>query len=103
MTAPPKNLPRFLPTLTERVDPSGSAAVSVPLAPEMEEIVQSVMQQMHRLIENRLAEEIDAVVRTLVVEQLQSLRLRLRQEFELGVRQAVIEAITRRSEAQKQK
>ena len=65
--------------------------------------MQSVMQQMHGLIENRLAEEIDAVVRTLVVEQLQSLRLRLRQEFELGVRQAVVEAITRRSEAKKQK
>ena len=96
---PPRDLPRFIPTLTEVVDAAGLIRKSVPLAPDSEEIAQAVMQQIQALIERRLSEEIDAMVRALMAEQLPSLRLRLRQELELSVRQAVLEAITRRSQA----
>lgn len=99
MSTTPRNLPRFLPTLTEVVEPSDFARAAAPAGPAIEEIVQIVMQQMQGVIENRLSEEIDAVVRSLVAEQLPGLQLHLRQELEPGVRQAVLEAITRRSEA----
>lgn len=100
MTAPPKNLPRFVPTLTEVVEAPGLGSMSVPLAPDSEAIVHSVMQQMQGQIDRRLTQQIDALARKLVAQQLQSLRLSLSQELEINVRQTVLEAIARRSGAQ---
>ncbi len=100
MDAPPQNLLRFLPTLTEVVNQTDLAETTVPTRLDIEEIVQTVMQRTQGQFEKRLAQEIDTMVCTLVAEQLKILDLRLRQEFELGVRQAVVEAITRRQGVQ---
>jgi len=94
MSTTPRNLPRFLPTLTEVVHPSGLLKASVTATPDLEEIVLSVMQQVERVLERRLSEEADAMMRTLVTEQLETLRSGLRQELEIVVRQAVSEAMT---------
>lgn len=99
MSTTDRNFPRFVPTLTAIVEPSDFARATALARPDIEEIVQSVMQQMQEVIENRLSEEIDSVVRSLVAEQLPRLQLRLKQELEPGVRQAVLDAIKRRSEA----
>jgi hypothetical protein len=96
----PRNLPRFLPTLTEVVDEAALVQAPAAATSEIEEIVLMVMERMQGLIENRLSNEINAVVGGLMDEHWQRLRLRLRQELELDVRQAVLEAITRRSAAQ---
>lgn len=91
MSTTPRDLPRFLPTLTEVVQPPGLARASAVPTPDFEEVVQSVMQGVNL---THLREETDTLVRTLVAEQLQILRLRLRQELEAAVRQAVSEAMT---------
>ena len=93
MSTPPRNLPRFLPTLTEVVQPSGLAGTSASAAPDMEEIVQSVMQRVALTTERRLREETEAMVRALVNEQVQALSERRRQELESVVRQAVADAL----------
>jgi len=100
MVTPPRNLPRFLPTLTEVVNLTDPNAAPAMARSEIEEIVQSVMQRVQGQLEKRLAEEIDTLVRKLVLEQRESLSVRLLSEFETGVRQTVIEAISLRSKVQ---
>ena len=93
MSTTARNLPRFLPTLTEVVPPPGLARTSAAVMPDFEDVVQSVMQRVNLTIERRLLEEADALVRTLVTEQLQTLSPGLRQELEMVVRQAVSDAM----------
>jgi hypothetical protein len=112
MNQPPRNLPRFLPTLTEVVDPSILAAPTVPTVPmaptvlatpDLEDAVWFVMQRVDMLIERRVREETDAMLNTLVTQQLQSLGERLRLELEGVVRLAVADAIALQKEMHKQK
>lgn len=103
MSTTPRNLPRFLPTLTEVVHPSGVVKKAVPATPDLEETVWFVMQRVDMMIERRVAEEVDAMLRTVVSEQTQTLRLRLREELEGVVRQAVSEAIASRADLHKSK
>lgn len=103
MSTAPRNLPRFLPTLTEVVHPSGVVRTPVPATPDLEETVWFVMQRVDMVIERRLSEEIDAMLRTVVTEQMQTLRLRLREELEGVVRQAVSEAMASRADLHKSK
>ena len=93
MSTTARNLPRFLPTLTEVVQPPGLARTSAAVMPDFEDVVQSVMQRVNLTIERRLLEETEALVRTLVTEQLQALSPGLRQELERVVRQAVADAM----------
>lgn len=94
MTNPaPRNLPRFLPTLTEVVHPASAPRTNVAPTPDLEDTVWFVMQRVDMVIERRLREELDAMLRTVVTEQLQTLGARLRQELEGVVREAVSEAL----------
>ena len=94
MGTTPRHLPRFLPTLTEVVQPSGLASSSVQATPDIEEFSRAIMQRMEPLIEQRLREEVEAMVQTAVTAHMQALRSRLRDELETVVRQAVSEATT---------
>lgn len=94
MSTTPKNLPRFLPTLTEVVHPSSLNRATVVAMPDIEDTVRFVMQRVNQVIEHRLREEADAMLRTVVAEQFQTLGVNLRQELEVVVRQAVSEAMT---------
>ena len=94
MSAPPRNLPRFLPTLTEVVRPSGLSKALAPPTPDPEEIVQLVMLRVGLATDRRICEETEALVRALVTEQTKGLGERLRQELESRVRQAVADALT---------
>lgn len=103
MSITPRNLPRFLPTLTEVVPPSALPSASLPSTPDIEEIVQSVLQQVAVASERRLREETEAMLRTLVAQQLPVLQARLRHELEAVVRQAVSQAMTPQVDLHKSK
>lgn len=103
MSTPPRNLPRFLPTLTEVVHPSALVRPVVPAMPDLEETVLSVMRRVDTVMERRLREEADAMLRNVVTEQLQRLGASLRQELEIVVRQAVSESMTSQSNLHKSK
>lgn len=85
--------PRYVPTLTEVVQPtaaSGTPASAATAAPAVaqEELVRRVLQRVDEMLERRLRERIAAVV----IEQAHSLAPLLRDEIEACVRQAVAEA-----------
>lgn len=103
MNTPPRNLPRFLPTLTEVVQPGALAHVEIPASPDLEETVWFVMQRVDLVLERRLREETEAMLRTVVTEQMQHLSIRLRQELEIVVRQAVSDALETRANQAKLK
>lgn len=94
MSTPPRNLPRFLPTLTEIVHLPAVERTTTPVTPDLEATVSFVMQRVDSVIERRLREETDVMLRNIVTEQLQSLGVRLRHELDTVVRQAVSEAMT---------
>jgi hypothetical protein len=93
MSTTVRSAPRFLPTLTEVVHPSGLAETPDSATPEFEELVQTVMRQVETVMERRLSEEAQELTRRLVDDELESLRGRLRQELELIVRQTVAGAM----------
>jgi hypothetical protein len=100
----PSNLPRFLPTLTEVVQPGEVAAVSaesLPLSPAAsampaaDELVERVMQRLAPTLEIRLR----AVVTSLVQEQISALEPYLWQEVDQALRQTVVAAVTEELDA----
>lgn len=90
--------PRFLPTLTEVIQPAPPALpVSVPdeaalpltLSPEQQDqMILRVLQRIDATLEPRLRE----AVGQLILEHTETLALRLREEIELVVRQSVGQA-----------
>lgn len=102
MNPTPRNLPRYVPTLTEIVDPSSLLMAPTPSSPELEEIAQFVMQRVDQVLDRRLREEGDAMLRHWVTQQLGTLRLHLRDELALVARDAAAEAIAMRDAAHKQ-
>jgi len=94
MNNTPRNLPRFLPTLTEIVQPTTRTQPPVVAMPDPEETVGFVMQRVDLLLERRLREEVDLMLGTVLTEQLKTLSASLRQELEPVVRQAVSDAMS---------
>ena len=94
MSTSPKKLPRFLPTLTEVVDPSSLNMTSAPAAaPDFEDLVRSVLERVDAALERRLLEETELLVRLQLAQQLPSLRASLHQEVDSLVRQSVAETM----------
>lgn len=93
MNTTPRNFPRFVPTLTEIVEPSSLVGAPPLNNPDSNEIVQSVMQRVDEVLEYRLREHADVMLRNLVTEQLGIMHLRLRSELELVVQKAVAQAM----------
>ncbi|HEY0886688.1 MAG TPA: hypothetical protein VGE20_15465 [Ramlibacter sp.] len=85
--------PRYVPTLTEVVQPPASlgsepAGAAEATALAQEDVVRRVLQRVDAMLERRLRERVAAVV----MEQTQALAPLLRDEIEASVRQAVAEA-----------
>jgi hypothetical protein len=81
--------PRFVPTLTEVVKPSGADKTAPAADTEMQElIIQRVMTRVDMTLERRLREAIAATV----LEQTRSIAPMLRGEIESVVRETVEEA-----------
>lgn len=93
MSTPSKALPRFIPTLTEVVDPSTLTGMAVASKPDVERMVAQVQQQIQPTFERRLQEEFDRLVRLSVARHWGEVSARLQDEMGLFVRQAVIDAM----------
>jgi hypothetical protein len=93
MNTPPRNLPRFVPTLTEVVDPATLTSVATRTKPDVESMIDMVKRQVQPIFERRLQEEIDRLVRTMVARQVSDVSARLQDEMDMFVRQAVIDAL----------
>jgi hypothetical protein len=82
--------PRFVPTLTEVVDP-GTLGNLVPKTrvDEVQAVVDLVLRQLQPIFEQRLEEEFDRLVRATLANQWAELRERLHADLEISVRQVV--------------
>jgi predicted RecB family endonuclease len=89
----PKTTPRFLPTLTEVVQPRHAHAaapqVEPPLSIDVDALVDRVMLSVAPHIENQLRELVTDVVQ----EQLRELTPRIQHDLEVVVRAAVSGAL----------
>jgi len=85
--------PRFIPTLTEVVDPASLATTARQSKPDVEALIAQVQRQVQPIFERRLQEEFDRLVRTLVARQWDDVSTKLQVEVDMFVRQAVIDAL----------
>ena len=93
MNSPNRQLPRFIPTLTEVVDPASLATTARQSKPDVEALIAQVQRQVQPIFERRLQEEFDRLVRTLVARQWDDVSTKLQVEVDMFVRQAVIDAL----------
>lgn len=99
MTTQPRNLPRFVPTLTEVVDPASLNTLDIKSKPDVEAMVTMVQRQVQPIFERRLQEEFERLVRTMVARQWTDISSRLQDEMDMFVRQAVIDAMNSHEKA----
>ena len=73
MNTASRTAPRFLPTLTEVVDPATLHLPTSPPKPDVEQLVQTVLQKVEAEMVQRLRAELEPLVRQLVVDAMASL------------------------------
>ncbi len=90
---PPKNLPRFVPTLTEVVQlPVAPAPPAPPVAQPVVDVEALVGRIMVRL-EGPLQAALQAAIATMLIEKLREMEPRVRDEVDRAVRLSVQAAI----------
>ena len=91
--------PRYVPTLTEIVKPTGQARPAGDAAEVQEALVNRVLQRVDLLLERRLREAIAATV----LEHTRSIAPLLRDEIEAVVRETVAQAFAEESDVAKRR
>lgn len=99
MTPPTRQPPRFVPTLTEKVDPRGDHAAAAQADVSVEAVVNEVMQQMHPMLVQQLQEESELWLRATLAQHLRRLNARTQSVLESLVRQAVTDALKTQNQA----
>lgn len=103
MSDSPKNLPRFLPTLTEVVSPSvvmASGVVAAPAASAPEADATVLIERVMQRLDLSLAARMREVIGAFVDEQMRALAPGLMQEVEQAVRESVAQAVALELESQ---
>ena len=99
MNIPPRTPPRFLPTLTQVVDPSTLGLTSTAAQLDPEQIVQTVLQHLDSALMNRLRQQMEDALQA----QWQTLVSSLRDDLEPLVRASVTQALASRTDPDQQK
>jgi hypothetical protein len=98
MTPTTRQPPRFVPTLTEKVDPRGDhAAAQADVS--VEALVNEVMQQIQPMLVQQLQEESELWLRAALAQHLRRLNARTQSALESLVRQAVADALKTQNQA----
>ncbi len=103
MTNVPRPPPRFVPTLTDVVDPASLSRLAPSPPPDVQAVINLVQRQVQPIFERRLQEELDRLIRTMVAKQWSDLSARLQDEMDMFVRQAVADALSEQSQGKSQK
>jgi hypothetical protein len=93
MSTPTRQLPRFIPTLTEVVDPNRLNTTARQTKPDVEALIERVQQQIQPIFERRLQEEFDRVVRMQLARQWSDISTKMQAEMDMFVRQAVMDSL----------
>jgi hypothetical protein len=91
-----RQTPRFIPTLTEVVNPATvtRGASKSDLAP----LVDAVLQQIQPLIDKRIEDESVRFLQSLVATHSHELSIKIQEEMTLFVRQAVTDALATKTD-----
>lgn len=103
MNSAPRLPPRFVPTLTEVVDPASLSRLAPSPQPDVQAVIDLVQSQVQPIFERRLQDELDRLMRTMVAKQWSDLSARLQDELDMLVRQAVTDALAEQSLVKVQK
>ena len=104
MSNSPKFPPRFVPTLTEVVDPASLGRLIVKtqadeIQPDdLQDVIDLVQRQIQPIFDRRLEEECDHLVRCMIASQWAELSARLQDEMDMFVRQVVADALRDRGQ-----
>lgn len=101
MNTPLRQMPRFLPTLTEVVRPSELPVEKSPSPSDSEALVQAVMARVDALIKTRVHQELESLVRSVVDERAATLGSELKVELHAEVRELVSEIVAAQNEENK--
>lgn len=93
MNTSPRNLPRFLPTLTEVVQPSDLIAAKCTVTPTPDVPSQVSAQRTLLGPESKISHETSALVSAIVEKEMQTFRANLQRDLETMVKHAVHEAL----------
>lgn len=99
MNLPTRQPPRFVPTLTERVEPPASSPAAIETGIDVDALVASICQQVQPTIARKLQQESEQWLRAALAQHLHDTNARLQSEVESTVRQAVITALTGQNQA----
>jgi hypothetical protein len=91
-----RQLPRFVPTLTEVVEPLGLKYVQVQQQSEVQNLARLIHQQIQPIVECRVKEELDRLVQTLLAENWCEIAEKIQLEINRCVDHAVGEALNKR-------
>lgn len=99
MNTPARQPPRFVPTLTERVDPLEFNADAARPDAAVEALVKEVWQQVRPALTRRIQEESEQWLQATMAQHLRDINERMQVELEPLVRQAVMEALKTQNRA----
>lgn len=99
MTTSNRPHPRFIPTLTEVVDPASLNSTARQAKPDVVAIISQVQRQVQPIFERRLQQELEHLVRVLVAKQWDDISVKLQAEMDMFLRQAVVDALASQNQA----
>lgn len=89
MSDEPRYVPRFIPTLTEVVDPASLKVVTTKTRPNVQDLVDELQRQLLPVIERRIQQEYEQLLDGLLRGALRDMRERLQAEMQSQVLQVV--------------
>ncbi len=98
MGSPARQVPRFLPTLTEVVHPVAGAA-PLPVVPPPVIDPEAILERVRTDVDRVLQSHLEAIVANAMLDQVAVIVARIREEIEPMVRQAVAQAVASELEA----
>jgi len=96
MSTDPRHVPRFIPTLTEVVDPATLDYGPDQPAPGVQALVEEVRRQLRPAFERRLQQVYERLVKSLVTEPWDEIGQRLHGEMESLITQTVTDCLRQR-------
>ncbi len=100
MNPPTRQPPRFVPTLTEVVDPRASGPAAMEPGVDLDALIASICQQVQPALARKLQQESEQWLRAALAQHLRDTTARLQSDLESMVRQAVITALKGQNQAE---
>lgn len=100
MNTPLRQPPRFVPTLTEKIETNTFTPTETHPGIDVDALITAVWQQIQPLVVVKLQQQSEQWLRATLAQQLQEISIRLQDDIALLVRQAVNDALTTQNRSQ---